>query len=219
MACDDAFRYRDTQLFEEFASVYDNYDAKKQERLDATLQEFRTAAKDIAKKWDQADVLFRKKVAVTWGGLLVGKIAEKSKIGVKASLNVLEKRAVDAVVARGVEWSKVFSQYGITGEADVKDLLAMPAALILTVSGFGVAEKVLSVGMAAMDTAFDLAEREIVKNEYNLQSSELIRRSEDLIKKSQAVQISEILRLKNEIDKQCSGIPPVPPTMLDVTAQ
>ncbi len=95
----------------------------------------------------------------------------------------------------------------------------MPAALLLTVSGFGVAEKVLSVGMAAMDTAFDLAEREIVKNEYNLQSSELIRRSEALIKKSQAVQISEILRLKNEIDKQCSGIPPARPRIRSVTAE
>ncbi len=204
MSCNDAKQYRDTQLFEEFAQVYDNYDASKEERLEATLKEFRTAIKDIAKKWDQADVLFRKKVAVTWGGVLVGKIAEKSKIGVKANLTAQEKRAAEAVVNRGTEWTTVFSQYGLTGEADVKSLVAMPMTLLLTVSGFGVAEKVWSVGSAAMDTAFDLAEREIVKKEYNLTSSELIKRSEALIRKSQAAKVEEVLRFKNQIDNQCN---------------
>lgn len=204
MSCDDAKKYRDTQLFEEFAHVYDNFDANKEARLEATLKDFRTAVREIATKWDQADVLFRKKVAVTWGGVLVGKIAEKSKIGVKANLTVQEKRAVEAVVNRGLEWTQVFSQYGVTGEADLEDLVAMPMTLLLTVSGFGVAEKVWSVGKAAKDTAFDIADREIIKNEYNLRSSDLIKRSEDLIRKSQAAKIGEVLRLKNQIDIQCN---------------
>lgn len=205
MPCEQAMKFRDTQLFQDFATIYDNYDAKKQERADATVKDFRLAVQEMAKKWDQADAAYKKKVGLAWAGVLIGKAAERVNIGIKANLTKQEDLAVKALKNRGAEWVTTFTQLGVAGETDVKGIVAMPMTFLLTISGLGAAEAVWSVGTAAMDTAFDLAEREIVKKEYNQTSTELIKRAEVIIRKSQAARIGEINRLKNAIDTQCNS--------------
>lgn len=204
MTCAEAGTYRDGQLFVEFASAIDNFDGTREARINATIASFKSDVQSLTLDIEKANTAKQRKIAVAVAGVVLGRAADKlATVGVKQALSAAEKQALKAIAGRGAEWSSVFLKYGTTGDIDVTSIVAMPMSLLLSFSPFGVAEKAWSLGNAGIDIAAAVAEAELIKGEAQLTSATTIARAETLAKKLQMPRISEINRLKNEIDKQC----------------
>ena len=203
-SCAQAAVYRDNQLFLEFATAVDNFDATREQRINATVAALKLDVQLLTKGMDSADVNKRRRIAVAVAGVVLGQAAGKiSTVGVKAPISQVERKALDAVAGRGSEWTSVFLEYGSTGDINVTAVAAMPMTLLLSFSPFGVAEKAWSLGNAAIDIASAVADAEIIKGEAKLTAAMTLQRAEALARKLQMPRIQEVSRLKNEIDKQC----------------
>lgn len=203
-SCKDAATYRDGQLYADFASAIDNFNATREARINATIAGFKADVVSLTEDIEKADTAKQKKIAVAVAGIVLGKAADKlATVGVKQTLSAVEKQAMKAVANRGAEWTTVFLKYGATGDVDVTGIVGMPLSLLLSFSPFGAAEKAWSLGNAGIDVATAVAEAEIIKGEAKLTAAATRTRAEALAKKLQMPKISEINRLKNEIDRQC----------------
>lgn len=204
VSCKQAAVYRDNELFIDFANAVDNFDATREQRINATLAALRLDVQTLTKDMDTADSLKRRRIAVAVAGVVLGEAAGKiSTVGVKAPLSQVEKKALGAVAGRGGEWTTIFLKYGTTGDVDVTGMAVMPMTLLLSFSPYGVAERAWSLGNAAIDIASAVAEAEIIKGEAKLTATMTTQRAEALARKLQMPRIQEVNRLKNEIDKQC----------------
>ena len=204
MSCKDAAVFRDGQLYAEFASAIDNFDATREARIKATIDQFKNDVNTLSLDIEKADAAKQKKIAVAIAGIVLGSAADKlATVGVKQTLSAVEKQAMKAVANRGAEWTTVFLKYGTTGDVDVTGIVGMPLSLLLSFSPFGVAEKAWSLGNSGIDIATAVAEAEIIKGEAKLTAANTRSRAEALGRKLQMPKIGEVLRVKNEIDKQC----------------
>lgn len=202
--CKYAAAYRDGQLYAEFANAIDNFDTTREARVNATIERFKADVNTLVSDIDKADALKQRKIAVAVAGIVLGSAADKlATVGVKQTLSAVEKQAMKAVANRGTEWITVFIEYGTTGEVDVTGIVGMPLSFLLSFSPYGIAEKAWALGNAGIDMAAAIAEAEIIKGEAKLTAATTKARAEALAKKLQMPKIGEIIRLKNEIDKQC----------------
>ncbi len=204
VSCNLAADYRDNQLFIDFATAVDNFDSNREQRVNETIKSLKTSIKKLSEEIEGADVDKTKRIAVAVTGVLLGIAADKvSTIGIKQPLSQIEKNALKAVANRGAEWHSLFLKYGLTGDVDVISITALPVSFLISFSPFGTAEKVWSLGNAAIDIAFAIADAEIIKGQNKIAVDDLLVRAEQLVQKLQKPRIDQLMLLKNEIDKQC----------------
>lgn len=202
--CKEAASYRDNQLFMEFVTAMDNFDATREKRINATLSALRADLHSLTKDLDSADAAKTRRIAVAVAGVILGQAAEKlSTVGVRPGGSDVEQKALAAIAGRGADWVSVFMKYGNDKQVDVGALATMPVSLLLAFSPFGAAQKVWSLGSAGIDIASSVAEAELIKGETRLTAALINQRAEALVGKLQMPRIHEVNQLKNEIDKQC----------------
>jgi hypothetical protein len=204
VSCQSAGKYRDNQLFVDFASAIDNFDSNREKRIEETIKSFKVSVTELSKEIENADEAKTKRISAAVGGVVLGAAATKvSTVGVKQQLSLVEKKALDAVANRGAEWTSIFLKYGVTGDVDVVSIVALPVSFLISFSPYGTAEKVWSLGNTSIDIAFAIAEAEIIKGQSKIAKADLLARAESLAKKLQKPRIDQIILLKNEIDRQC----------------
>lgn len=204
VSCTVAGKYRDTNLFPAYASALDNFDATREQRINAAIKEFEADVAKLAKDIEKADEVLTKRLAIAATGVVFGATAKKlSTVGVKTPLSEQEKKALEALADRGSEWTNIFMKYGTLGEVDVTAIVAMPASFLLALTPFGTAQRVWALGNTTIDIVSAIAEAEITKGEKRLQASTIVARTKALAGKLQLPKIRELDILRAEIDKQC----------------
>ncbi|MDR0281116.1 MAG: hypothetical protein LBJ37_24910 [Paucimonas sp.] len=203
-SCQQAAQYRDNQLFMDFATAIDNFDATREQRINATLTALRVDLQTLTQDMDAANAQKKRRIMVAVAGVVLGEAAGKlSRVGVKPNVSKVEKQALDALASRGADWTSVFLDYGVNGSINPASLVAMPMSLLLSFSPYGVAEKTWALGNAGIEIATAVAEADIIKGETQVTAAMVRTRAEALARKLQMPRLQEINRMKNEIDKQC----------------
>lgn len=203
-SCKAAASYRDKELFADFVTALDQFDATREQRINAALSALRNDLKTLTRDLDSADAMKKRRIIVAVAGVAPGQAAEKlATVGVRPGIGDVERRALEAVGSRGAEWTSVFMKYGNDKTVDVTAIATMPFSLLLSFSPFGLAKNAWALGSAGVDIASAVAEAEIIKGETGLTRALVEQRAEALVRKLQMPRIQEVNALKNEIDKQC----------------
>ncbi|MFD2645454.1 hypothetical protein [Pseudomonas japonica] len=203
-SCKAAASYRDKELFADFVTALNHFDATREQRINATLSALRADLQTLTKDLDSADAMKKRRIAVAVAGVILGKAAEKlASVGVRPGIGEVERRALEAVASRGAEWTSVFIKYSNDKTVDVTSIATMPFSLLLSFSPFGLAKSAWTLGSAGIDIASAVAEAEIIKGETGLTRALIEQRAEALVRTLQMPRIQEVNALKNEIDKQC----------------
>ncbi|MCU7886351.1 MAG: hypothetical protein KZQ82_19355 [Candidatus Thiodiazotropha sp. (ex Lucinoma annulata)] len=210
ITCQQAVDYRDGKLFAEYEAALRTYDAGKEDRIRLVRQEFVAQKARIIQEWKSANEANKRKVAANAVGVALsgGGLATAKWMNTRTALTPIEKQGAEILIDRGTTFIDTAISGGLTGDISTTGLVLLP---VLTVVGI-VASPVVSatvtavgIGVGVIGLADSLWKYFIDEQDYANDANQFADALERLAEKSVSRQISDIMRVKNEIDQKCNA--------------
>lgn len=204
VSCEDAVKYRDSQLYMGMGSALESFDTNREQRRQTALAKFDADLAELTKDLDGATSLARKRILVAVAGVAIGHAAGRIAVsGASAGASAIEKQGLKILADRSADWISVFMKYRVDKKIDVVTVVAMPMTVLLALSPAAPIASVWAFGNAGIDIASAIGERELVRGEGNAVAAIIRKRAHDLVAKLQMPKIAALNAFKNEIDAQC----------------
>jgi hypothetical protein len=202
MTCAQAVAYRDKQLFPEYVTAVDGFDAKREQRSAAVVKELEAHIAGLTKDLDLLDAELRKRLAVVVAGLVMSYAGKHVAASGRPDLSELEKKALQNLADRANDWRVMLLKYATdtSYKLEAMDVVAVPAGF--AAGFFPTAEVGWKVGMTLNDVSTAVAEHHIAKRDARVTIEILRAGVKNIAAKMRMPRIREIQAIKEAIDVQ-----------------